>query len=68
METQVRDNYQNFIRVLNKQILYVSEGLMWSGSLEDVEENCHWGLTIMDKFMENNLTFAKIPIFFFRFC
>lgn len=53
-KAQVRDNYQNFIRALNKQILYASEGLMWSGSLEDVEENCHWGLAIMDKFMEND--------------
>lgn len=51
---QVRDNYQNFIRALNKQIVYAAEGLMWSGSLRDVEENCHWGLSIMDKFMEND--------------
>ena len=51
---QVRDNYQNFIRALNKQIVYAAEGLMWSGSLRDVEENCHWGLSIMDQFMEND--------------
>ena len=51
---QVRDNYQNFIRALNKQIVYAAEGLMWSGSLSDVENNCHWGLSIMDKFMEND--------------
>ena len=51
---QVRDNYQNFIRALNKQIVYAAEGLMWAGSLSDIEENCHWGLSIMDKFMEND--------------
>lgn len=51
---QVRDNYQNYIRALNKQIVYAAEGLMWSGSLSDVENNCHWGLSIMDKFMEND--------------
>ena len=42
---QVRDNYQNFIRALNKQIVYAEEGLIWSGSLSDVENNCHWGLS-----------------------
>lgn len=51
---QVRDNYQNFIRAINKQIVYAAEGLSWSGFLSEVEENCHWGLSIMDKFMEND--------------
>ena len=26
---------------------------MWEGSLEEVETNCHWALSVMDKFMEN---------------
>lgn len=51
--TQVRDNYQNFIRAFNKQIVYAAEGMMWAYSPEQVEENCRWGLAIMDKFMEN---------------
>lgn len=51
---QVQDNFQNFIRALNKQIVYSAEGLMWSGTLSDMEDNCHWGLSIMDKFMEND--------------
>ena len=50
----VRDNYQNFIRALNKQIVYAAEGLMWSGTLSDAEENCHWGLSVMDRFCENS--------------
>lgn len=51
---QVQDNFQNYIRALNKQIVYSAEGLMWSGTLSDMEDNCHWGLSIMDKFMEND--------------
>ncbi len=50
---QVRDNYQNFIRAINKQIVYAAEGMMWSGSLEEIEANCLWGFSVMDKFMEN---------------
>jgi hypothetical protein len=26
---------------------------MWEGTLEEVEANCHWALSVMDKFMEN---------------
>jgi len=52
-KAQVRDNYQNYIRAINKQIVYAAEGLMWSGSLEEVEANCRWGIAIMDQFMEN---------------
>lgn len=50
---QVRDNYQNFIRAINKQIVYAAESMMWTCNLDMVEENCRWGLSIMDKFMEN---------------
>lgn len=50
---QVRDNYQNFIRAINKQIVYSAESMMWICPIEEVEANCQWGLSIMDKFMEN---------------
>ena len=50
---QVRDNYQNFIRALNKQIVYSAESMMWTRPLDEVEANCRWGLSIMDTFMEN---------------
>ena len=50
---QIRDNYQNFIRAINKQILYNAESMMWVSPLKEVEENCFWGISIMDKFMEN---------------
>ncbi len=52
--TQIRDNYQNFIRVINKQIVYASESMMWVCPISEVEENCFWGISIMDKFMEND--------------
>ena len=51
--SQVRDNYQNFIRAINKQIVYAAESMMWSCSLEEVESNCLWGISVMDKFLEN---------------
>ncbi len=51
---QIRDNYQNFIRAINKQILYNAESMMWVSPLKEVEENCFWGISIMDKFMEND--------------
>lgn len=51
---QVRDNYQNFIRAINKQIVYAAESMMWICPIEEVEANCRWGLSIMDKFMEND--------------
>ena len=49
----MRENYQNFIRALNKQIVYSAESMMWVCPMEEVEENCRWGLAMMDKFMEN---------------
>lgn len=52
-QAQVRDNYQNFIRALNKQIVYTAESMMWSRPLQEVEDNCRWGLAIMDQFTEN---------------
>lgn len=53
-KSQIRDNYQNFIRAINKQILYNAESMMWVSPLKEVEENCFWGISIMDKFMEND--------------
>lgn len=52
-QAQIRDNYQNFIRAINKQIVYTAESMMWVSPLHEVEENCLWGISIMDKFMEN---------------
>ena len=52
-QVQIRDNYQNFIRVINKHIVYTAESMMWVSSLKEVEDNCLWGISIMDKFMEN---------------
>ena len=49
----MRENYQNFIRALNKQIVYSAESMMWTCPLAEVEANCLWGLSVMDKFMEN---------------
>jgi transcriptional regulator with XRE-family HTH domain len=52
-KAQIRDNYQDFIRVINKHIVYTAESMMWVSPLKEVEENCLWGISIMDKFMEN---------------
>ncbi|MBP5653902.1 MAG: helix-turn-helix transcriptional regulator [Clostridiales bacterium] len=52
-KAQVRDNYQNFIRAINKQIVYSAESMMWTCPVAEVEECCLWGLKIMDSFMEN---------------
>ena len=27
---------------------------MWSGTLKDVEDNCHWGISIMEGFIAND--------------
>ena len=53
-QAQIRDNYQDFIRVISKQIVYTAESMMWVSPLKDVEDNCIWGISIMDKFMEND--------------
>lgn len=50
---QIRDNYQNYVRAINKQIVYTAESMMWHGTLEEVEKYCRWGINIMDTFMEN---------------
>jgi transcriptional regulator with XRE-family HTH domain len=50
-KAQVRDNYQNFIRAINKQIVYSAESMMWTCPLEEVEEICRWGLAVMESFM-----------------
>ena len=50
---QIRDNYQIFIRALNKQILYTAESMMWVSPLNEMEQNCLWGIAIIDRFMEN---------------
>ncbi len=51
---QVRENYQNFVRAMNKQIVYVAESMMWISTFEEMQDNCRWGLSVMDKFMESD--------------
>ncbi len=53
-KAQIRDNYQNFIRAINKQIVYSAESMMWICPLNEVEESCNWGISIMDRFCEND--------------
>ncbi len=55
---QIRDNYQNYVRAINKQIVYTAESMMWHGTLEEVEKYCRWGINIMDTFMENEKMMA----------
>ena len=57
-KAQIRDNYQNFIRAINKQIVYNAESMMWVSPLDEVEKNCLWGISIMDRFMENEKMIA----------
>lgn len=52
-KASVRDNYQNFVRAMNKQFVYEAESLMWLGKLEETEAKCRWALSVMEKFMEN---------------
>ena len=54
-KAQIRDNYQNYIRAINKQIVYTAEATSWVSPLPEVEEYCRYGLAIMDQFMENDL-------------
>ena len=61
---QIRDNYQNFIRAINKQIVYAAESMMWVSPLQEVEENCLWGISIMEKFMENKKMIASCQGFY----
>lgn len=48
----VRDNFQNFIRAINKQFVYAAESSVWSCPFEEAEAHCLWALSVMDKFME----------------
>ena len=51
---RIRDNHQLFVRAFNKQILYTAESMMWVCPADEVEENCLWGIAVMEHFMENN--------------
>ncbi len=53
-KAQIRDNYQNYIRAINKQIVYTAEAMSWVSPLKDVEENCRWGISIMEEFMKDD--------------
>lgn len=49
----VRENHQNFIRALNKQLLYCAESSMWACELEETVSHCKWALGIMEQFMQD---------------
>ncbi len=53
-QARIRDNYQNYIRAINKQIVYTAEAMMWVSPLAETEANCRWGIAIMDEFMKND--------------
>ena len=49
----VRDNLQNFVRALNKQLVYTAESSMWACPLEETESHCKWALKIIDEIIQN---------------
>lgn len=63
-QAQIRDNYQNYIRAINKQIVYTAEAMMWVSPLAATEENCLWGIAIMDEFMKNDRMIAHCQGFY----
>lgn len=52
-QESVRDNFQNYVRAINKQFVYTAESLMWKDLLEDVEATCKWAISVMDQFCLN---------------
>jgi len=50
----VRSNTQNFVRAINKQLLYSAESSMWTFPIEFSEPNDLWVISVMEKFMEND--------------
>lgn len=63
-EAQIRSNYQDYIRAINKQIVYTAEAMMWVSPLDETEANCRWGIAIMDEFMKNDRMIAHCQGFY----
>lgn len=60
----VRDNFQNFIRAINKQFVYTAETSMWSCPFEETERHCLWALSVMDRFMNRKEMIAHCQGFY----
>lgn len=50
----VRDNFQNFVRAINKQFVYSAESTLWPFPMEVSEPNDLWAISVMEKFMERD--------------
>ncbi len=49
----VRDNLQNFVRAINKQLVYTAESSMWSCPLEETVAHCRWAINIIEEIIKN---------------
>ena len=49
----VRDNLQNFVRAINKQLVYTAESSMLACPLEETENHCKWALKVIDEIIQN---------------
>ena len=63
-KVSVRNNFQNFIRAINKQFVYCAESSLWTLPLEETEGNTLWALSVMDKFCENEKMVAHCQGFY----
>lgn len=63
-KASVQDNFQNFIRAINKQFVYCAESSLWSCPLEESEANALWAISVMDKFCENEKMIAHCQGFY----
>lgn len=63
-KASVQDNFQNFIRAINKQFVYYAESSLWSCPLEESEANTLWAISVMDKFCENEKMMAHCQGFY----
>lgn len=60
----VRDNFQNFVRAINKQFVYSAESTMWTFPIEVSEPNDLWAISVMEKIMENDVMKAHCQGFY----
>lgn len=52
MKSVMRNNLQNMVRVMNKEILYAVEDMSWSDTPENAVEFASWGINLMRQFCE----------------
>ncbi len=52
MKVVLRNNLQNMVRVINKEILYAVEDMSWNDTPENTVELAMWGLGLMRQFCE----------------